>query len=51
MKFEGYTGPDMTWWIGDRRIPRQPKKHAELKQQATCRIFGSGSKKYRLVIR
>ena len=51
MKFEGYTGPDMTWWIGDRRIPRQPKKHAELKQQATCRIFGSGSKKYRLILR
>lgn len=51
MAFEGFTGPDMTWWIGDKRVSRQPKKHAELKQQATCRIFGSGSKKYRLDIK
>lgn len=51
MVFEGYTGPDMTWWIGNKRVARQPKKHKELKQQATCRIFGSGSKKYRLILR
>lgn len=51
MVFEGYTGPDMTWWIDNKRVARQPKKHKELKQQATCRIFGSGSKKYRLILR
>ena len=46
MKFIGYTGPDMWWIINNERVMRSPSKHKEYKNKATCKIYGSGSKKY-----
>lgn len=46
MQFTGYTGPDKTWIIGDKCVPRNPSKYTELKEKATGIIWGAGSKKY-----
>lgn len=46
MDFIGYTGPDMKWIIGHEVVGRQPKRHEELKEKASGKIWGSGSKKY-----
>ena len=46
MKFIGYTGPDMYWIIDGIRVPRNPMKHKELKEKASFKLWGSGSKKY-----
>ena len=47
MHFIGYTAPDMKWWLQDGSVlNRNPKKHSELKKQATAQLFGAGSKKY-----
>lgn len=49
MKFVGYTGPDFKWLLDVQQlivVPRNPKKHKELKEQAVAKIWGAGSKKY-----
>lgn len=48
MSFIGYTGPDMWWIIDGERVMRNPMKHMEYKNKASCKIYGSGSKKYLL---
>lgn len=52
MSFIGYTGPDMKWVMPDYSvINRNPKKHKYLKDVAIAQIFGSGSKKFELVVK
>lgn len=47
MKFIGYTGPDMKWWLQKNTvINRLPRKHKELKENAVAQLWGAGSKKY-----
>lgn len=47
MKFVGYTGPDMKWFMPDNTVVnRKPSKHDELKKEAIAQIWGAGSKKY-----
>ncbi len=47
MKFIGYTGPDMKWYLkGNIVVNRSPSKNKELKEKAIAQIWGAGSKKY-----
>lgn len=47
MKFIGYTGPDMKWYLkGNIVVNRSPSKNKEFKEKAIAQIWGAGSKKY-----
>lgn len=49
MKFVGYTGPDMKWWLGNNDvINRSPTKRKEIEKIARGKIWGAGSKKFLL---
>lgn len=51
MAFIGYTGPDMKWLLKNGQVVnRQPGKHTELKNAAKAKIYGAGSKKYKLQV-
>lgn len=48
MTYIGMTGPDKTWIIEGKGIPRNPSKYKELKELASGVVWGAGSKKYEI---
>ena len=47
MKFIGYTGPDMKYWLNKGKIVnRNPTKYKENKNNCIAKLYGAGSKKY-----
>ena len=44
----GMTGPDKTWIIEGKGVPRNPSKYKELKELASGVVWGAGSKKYEI---
>lgn len=51
MSFIGYTGPNKWWLLKDGCVVnRSPNNYTELKKEAKATIWGSGSKKFELVL-
>lgn len=52
MKFIGYTGPDLKYVLDDGQVvPRSPKNYKYNNTHCIYRLFGAGSKKYRIVFK
>lgn len=48
MTYIGMTGPNKTWIIEGKGVPRNPSRYKELKELASGVVWGAGSKKYEI---